>query len=115
MRTEDPSDNKRIGLTGQAGPIPDGEAVAYFVDPMIDSDSIIERFASLSPHLDERGRRLFAAIEANSAGYGGFSAVRGSPAKRRAPSGEAGRTWRKRSNLKMAGCVGPVFAASRCR
>jgi hypothetical protein len=30
---------------------------------MIDSDSIIERFASLSPHLDERGRRLFSATE----------------------------------------------------
>jgi len=42
---------------------------------MIDSDSIIERFASLSPHLDERGRRLFATTEANSAGYGGIAAV----------------------------------------
>jgi hypothetical protein len=42
---------------------------------MIDSDSIIERFASLSPHPDERGRRLFAATEANSAGYGGIAAV----------------------------------------
>jgi hypothetical protein len=42
---------------------------------MIDSDSIIERFASLSPHLDERRRRLFAATEANSAGYGGVAAV----------------------------------------
>ena len=42
---------------------------------MIDSDSIIKRFASLSPHLDERGRRLFAATEANSAGYGGVAVV----------------------------------------
>jgi hypothetical protein len=42
---------------------------------MIDSDNIIERFRSLSPHLDERGRRLFAAAEANSAGYGGIAAV----------------------------------------
>ena len=42
---------------------------------MIDSDSISERFTSLSPHLDERGRRLFAATEANSAGYGGIAAV----------------------------------------
>jgi hypothetical protein len=42
---------------------------------MIDSDSIIERFASLSPHLNERGRRLFAATEANSAAYGGIAAV----------------------------------------
>jgi hypothetical protein len=29
----------------------------------------------LSPHLDERGRRLFAASEANTAGYGGIAAV----------------------------------------
>lgn len=42
---------------------------------MIDSDAIRERFKSLSPHLDERGRRLFAATEANSAGYGGIAAV----------------------------------------
>jgi hypothetical protein len=42
---------------------------------MIDSNRIIERFASLSPHLDERGRRLFAAAEANSAGYGGIALV----------------------------------------
>ena len=42
---------------------------------MIDSDIMRERFASLSPHLNERGRRLFAASEANSAGYGGTAAV----------------------------------------
>jgi DDE family transposase len=42
---------------------------------MIDLDSIRARFASLSPHLDERGRRLFAATEANAAGYGGIAAV----------------------------------------
>jgi hypothetical protein len=29
----------------------------------------------LSPHLDERGRRLFAATEARSAGYGGIATV----------------------------------------
>ena len=42
---------------------------------MIDSDSIEERFASLSPHLDERGRRLTAAAEAAAAGRGGIAAV----------------------------------------
>ncbi len=42
---------------------------------MSDSDPISERFASLSPHLDERGRRLFAATEAKSAGYGGIATV----------------------------------------
>jgi len=42
---------------------------------MIDSDRISQRFALLSPHLDERERRLFAATEANSVGYGGIAAV----------------------------------------
>jgi len=42
---------------------------------MIDPDVIRARFASLSPHLDERARRLFAAGEARAAGYGGVAAV----------------------------------------
>ncbi len=42
---------------------------------MIDPDLIRARFASLSPYLDERGRRLFAATEARVAGYGGIVAV----------------------------------------
>jgi hypothetical protein len=42
---------------------------------MIDPDVIRARFASLSPHLDERARRLFAASEARAAGYGGVAAV----------------------------------------
>lgn len=42
---------------------------------MIDIDLIRLRFASLSPHLDERGRRLLAATEARAAGYGGIVAV----------------------------------------
>jgi hypothetical protein len=42
---------------------------------MIDQDPIRERFLALSPHLDERGRRMFAAAEAKAAGYGGIAAV----------------------------------------
>jgi len=42
---------------------------------MIDLSPIGERFMSLSPHLGERARRLFAAAEALSAGYGGIVAV----------------------------------------
>ncbi len=41
---------------------------------MIDVAVIRARFLSLSPHLDERARRLFAASEAR-AGYGGVAAV----------------------------------------
>lgn len=42
---------------------------------MVDPAPIRERFSRLSPHLDERGRRLFAAAEANANGHGGIAAV----------------------------------------
>jgi hypothetical protein len=42
---------------------------------MADASSIGERFAAVQRSLDERGRRLFAAAEARSAGYGGISAA----------------------------------------
>jgi hypothetical protein len=42
---------------------------------MVDEVGIGERFRLLSPHLDERGRRLFAASEAKAAGRGGVAAV----------------------------------------
>src|SRR5450755_370354 len=42
---------------------------------MIETSAIRDRFVALAPHLDERGRRSFAAAEARSAGYGGIAAV----------------------------------------
>ena len=42
---------------------------------MIDIAAITARFNSLSPSLDEKGRRLFAASEARAAGRGGIEAV----------------------------------------
>ena len=42
---------------------------------MIDPAPIRARFESLSPHLDERGRRLLAASEAQAVGHGGIVAV----------------------------------------
>lgn len=42
---------------------------------MIDVALIRSRFADLSPHLDERGRRLLAATEARAVGHGGIVAV----------------------------------------
>jgi hypothetical protein len=42
---------------------------------MIDGTLIRSRFEAMRPRLDERGRRLFCAAEARSAGYGGVSAV----------------------------------------
>ena len=45
------------------------------MEGMIDSDDIHQRHSTLSPHLDERTRRLSAATEAVAAGYGGIAAV----------------------------------------
>ncbi len=42
---------------------------------MIDTVAIKARFEVLSPHLNERARRLFAASEARAAGRGGVAAV----------------------------------------
>jgi hypothetical protein len=42
---------------------------------MIDTAAITARFNALSPSLDEKGRRLFAASEARAAGRGGIEAV----------------------------------------
>jgi DNA-binding phage protein len=42
---------------------------------MIDETAIRDRFDAMRVRLDERERRLFAAAEARSAGYGGVSAV----------------------------------------
>ena len=42
---------------------------------MIDTALIRQRFETVAPFLDERGRRLVAASEAVSAGHGGIAAV----------------------------------------
>src|SRR5881275_3218802 len=42
---------------------------------VIDIEPIRERFLTVAPFLDERGRRLVAAAEAFAAGYGGIAAV----------------------------------------
>src|SRR5438552_6508001 len=46
-----------------------------YVVLVIDVEPIRERFSTLAPFLDERGRRLLAAAEAFAAGYGGITAV----------------------------------------
>jgi transposase len=42
---------------------------------MVDTKAIRDRYVVLSSHLDERGRRSFAAGEARAAGYGGIAGV----------------------------------------
>src|ERR1035437_7114055 len=51
---------------------------------MIDENAVRTRYEALLACLDERGRRLFAAVEAPTAGYGGIAAV--ARATRIAPS-----------------------------
>ncbi len=46
-----------------------------YVVVVIDVEPIRERFSTLAPFLDERGRRLVAAAEAFAAGYGVITAV----------------------------------------
>src|SRR5438067_12956023 len=42
---------------------------------MIDGEAIWQRWEAVGSKLDERGRRLFAAAEARTAGWGGLAAV----------------------------------------
>jgi hypothetical protein len=43
--------------------------------PDMDRESVKKRFETFAPFLDERTRRLYAAVEATALGYGGISAV----------------------------------------
>src|ERR1700741_4311088 len=49
--------------------------VIPYIVVVIDVEPIRERFLTVAPFLDERGRRLVAAAEAFAAGYGGIAAV----------------------------------------
>ena len=49
--------------------------VVAYREGMIDESKIAERFAGLGPELNERQRRLWAATEARSFGWGGIAAV----------------------------------------
>ena len=42
---------------------------------MVDADAIRRRWEAVGSQLDERGRRLFAAAEARTAGWGGLAMV----------------------------------------
>jgi Rhodopirellula transposase DDE domain len=58
----------------QAAGIPDLSEQAY-VDCMIDENAIRYRWDTVGSKLDERGRRLFAAAEVRTAGWGGLAIV----------------------------------------
>ena len=52
-----------------------GEQRWPYVDGMIDEDGIRYRWETVGRKLDERSRRMFAAAEASTAGWGGLAAV----------------------------------------
>src|SRR6266478_476173 len=104
---------------------------------VIDVEPIRERFLTVAPFLDERGRRLVAAAEAFAVGYGGIAAVamatgmapstigRGQGASQRfARTRRYSQISRRWSNQRHAGirnrrCGGPARACAgwrrRCR
>lgn len=51
------------------------EVGAGRLDDMIDESALRRQYALLRPSLDERGRRLFAATQAQALGHGGIAAV----------------------------------------
>src|SRR6516164_8489669 len=97
--------------------------IILYVVAVIDVEPIRERFSTVAPFLDERGRRLVAAAEAFAAGYGGIAAV--SMATGMAPSTSrrlsrtracAGisRRWsnRRRGGIRNRRCGGPARACA---
>jgi transposase len=72
---------------------------------MIDSAAIKMRFAALSPLLDERGRRRFAAAEALAAGRGGIAAVSRATGIARSTIGYGLREMRGQVADAALGCV----------
>jgi len=67
--------NRRIALRrGALERFPTRRALPYSRF-MIDEKPIRTRYHAIRPSLDERGRRLQAAAEAVSAGYGGVAAA----------------------------------------
>jgi cytochrome o ubiquinol oxidase subunit 2 len=92
---------------------------------MIDATAIRDCFVAVAPHLDERGRRSFAAAEGRSAGYGGihpaaipvtpFYTYRQITRRRRSPVGNLLRLLRVTPALLLSGCgalrVGVLNAA----
>src|SRR5205814_5073382 len=72
--TKDSSGNYRIDFRESIIWIYNCMIIPYVV-VVIDVEPIRERFSTVAPFLDERGRRLVAAAEAFAAGYGGIAAV----------------------------------------
>src|SRR6516164_10700053 len=68
------SGNYRIDFRESRISVYNQVCIPYLV-VVIEIEPIRERFSTVAPFLDERGRRLVAAAEAFAAGYGGITAV----------------------------------------
>src|SRR3974377_2282329 len=92
-----------------------------YVVVVIDVEPIRERFSTVAPFLDERGRRLVAAAEAFAAGYGGITAVALAPGLARSTIGRglkelaqdepSGRVRRPGAGRKPAIVKAPTLVA----
>src|SRR4051794_41832915 len=92
-----------------------------YVIVVIDIEPIRERFSTVAPFLDERGRRLVAAAEAFAAGYGGISAggvgtgkalgTIGRGLEGMGPDETSGGGWRAGGGGKAAVGKGPALGA----
>ena len=79
---------------------------------MIDEDAIRQRWDMVGSKLDERGRRLFAAGEVRTAGWGGLAVIsRITGLARSVPDSIRDQSWRGRSRRGAAG----EGAGSPCR
>ena len=84
---------------------------------MIDVAAIRSRFATLSPFLDERARRLVAASEeAKAAGYGGIAAASVATGVARSTIGRGlAELTQRHDDQPSVGCAVPARDANRRR
>jgi hypothetical protein len=80
---------------------------------MVDIAAIRARFEMLSPYLDERARRLFAATEAQAAGWGGVTAVWAATGLARSTMGAVLRNCEARMPVRRDAFVDRAAVASR--
>src|SRR5271170_5787406 len=79
---------------------------------MIDPSAILPRFAAVGRGLNERSRRLFAAVEARTAGDGGIAAAARATGLAAVRSAVGSRTPTTRPRCP-AWCAGPVIVGRR--
>ena len=85
-----------------------------YVGCMIDEGAIRQRWEAIGSKLDERGRRLFAACEVRSAGWGGLALVSKITGLARSTINR-GEDDLEAEPLAKGGFAGPAAAVGLCR